>query len=162
MSGTAIHDAKALVQFALTIYPLHYSKELLQSYFILFKTIPTKYTSYYISYNVIHQIHTIIILFHTDNNIIGNERLNAYFTTSLTDSLARFSTHITRLEVYLADENGTKEGRNDQRCTIEARMEGLQPVAVTNHADTIEQAVKGATDKLKSALESILGRLKTH
>ena len=104
----------------------------------------------------------MIILFHTDNNIAGSERLNTYFETTLKDALNRFSTHITRLEVHLADENGAKEGKDDQRCTIEARLEGMQPLVVTCHADTIEKAVKGATDKLKSALEKVIGRLKEH
>ncbi len=102
------------------------------------------------------------IQFHTDHNIAGSERQNTYFTTVITEALSRFSTHITRLEVHLADENGAKEGKNDQRCMIEARLEGLQPLAVTNHADTIEQAVKGATDKLKAALDSVIGKLKSH
>lgn len=102
------------------------------------------------------------IQFHTDRNIAGSDRQNTYFTTVITEALSRFSIHITRLEVHLADENGAKEGKNDQRCMIEARLEGMQPVAVTNHADTIDQAVKGATDKLKAALDSILGKLKSH
>jgi ribosome-associated translation inhibitor RaiA len=101
------------------------------------------------------------IQFHTDHNITGSERQSAYFTATITEALSRFSTHITRLEVHLADENGAKEGKDDQRCTIEARLDGMQPVVVTNHADTIDQAVKGATDKLKSALDSVLGKLKS-
>jgi ribosome-associated translation inhibitor RaiA len=104
----------------------------------------------------------MLIQFHTDHNIAGSERQNAYFTTFISEALSRYSTQITRLEVHITDENGTKEGKNDQRCMIEARLEGSQPLAVTNHADTMEQAVKGATDKLKSSLESVLGRLKTY
>ncbi|MBC8051635.1 MAG: HPF/RaiA family ribosome-associated protein [Sphingobacteriaceae bacterium] len=104
----------------------------------------------------------MLIQFHTDHTIAGSERQNAYFTTFISEALSRYSTHITRLEIHITDENGAKEGKNDQRCMIEARLEGLQALAVTNHADTIEQAVKGATDKLKSALETVIGRLKTH
>ncbi len=104
----------------------------------------------------------MLIQFHTDHNIAGSERQNVYFTTFISEALSRYSTHITRLEVHITDENGTKEGKNDQRCMIEARLEGSQPLAVTNHADTIEHAVKGATDKLKSSLETVLGRLKTY
>lgn len=96
------------------------------------------------------------------NNTEGNERQNAYFTDILSDSLSRFSNHITRLEVHLADENSHKEGKNDQRCMIEARLEGMQPVAVTNHGDTVEQAIKGAIDKLKTTLDTSIGRLKNY
>jgi ribosome-associated translation inhibitor RaiA len=102
------------------------------------------------------------IQFHTDHNIVGSERQNAYFTTDITEALSRFSIHITRLEVHLADENGAKEGKKDQRCMIEARLEGMQPIAVTNHADSVDQAIKGATDKLKTALDTALGKLKTY
>lgn len=104
----------------------------------------------------------MIIQFNTDNNIAGSERLNEYFTTTLNESLNRFSNQITRLEVHLTDENSNKEGQNDKRCMLEARLEGIQPVAVTNNADTIEQAVKGAVDKLKSSLDTIIGKLRNH
>jgi hypothetical protein len=45
---------------------------------------------------------------------------------------------------------------------LEARLEGLQPIAVTNNADTIELAVKGAVDKLKSSLDTVIGRMRNH
>jgi hypothetical protein len=43
---------------------------------------------------------------------------------------------------------------------IEARHEGMNPIAVTNHADTHEQAVAGAVDKSKFSLNTIQGRLR--
>ncbi|HXI00174.1 MAG TPA: HPF/RaiA family ribosome-associated protein [Sphingobacteriaceae bacterium] len=102
------------------------------------------------------------IQFNTDNHIVGSERQNAYFNTVISEALSRFSSHITRLEVHMTDENGHKESKNDQRCVIEARLEGLKPIAVTNHADTMEYAVKGAIDKLKASLDTTLGRLKKY
>lgn len=46
---------------------------------------------------------------------------------------------------------------------LEARLDGRkQPLAVSNQADTIEQAVSGAIDKLKTILETLLGRLQNH
>ena len=102
------------------------------------------------------------IQFNTDHNISGNEKANGYFSTTITDALSRFSNHITRVEVHLTDENSNKEGQNDKRCLLEARLEGMQPIAVTCNADTIEQAVKGAIDKLKSSLDTVIGRLRTH
>lgn len=41
---------------------------------------------------------------------------------------------------------------------IEARLEGMQPIAVTNDSNSHEQAVEGALGKLKTSLETILGR----
>ncbi|MBE0545141.1 MAG: HPF/RaiA family ribosome-associated protein [Verrucomicrobia bacterium] len=64
----------------------------------------------------------------------------------------------TRVEVHLSDENGEKTGGRDKRCMMEARLEGHQPIAVTDEAETIAQAIDGAADKLKSALDSTLGR----
>ena len=104
----------------------------------------------------------MLIQFNTDHNIEGSERQHAYFRTFISEALDRFSNNITRIEVHITDENGNKEGKDDHRCLIEARLQGLQPLAVTNNADTLEQAVKGATDKLKSSLESAIGRLKTY
>ena len=104
----------------------------------------------------------MIIQFNTDNNITGSERLNDYYTSTLTESLSRFSNQITRLEVHLTDENSSKEGQNDKRCMLEARLEGMQPIAVTNNANDIEHAVKGAVDKLKSSLDTVIGRMRNH
>jgi hypothetical protein len=42
---------------------------------------------------------------------------------------------------------------------IEARLAGSQPMAVKHAAATLDQATKGAADKLKSSLESALGKL---
>ena len=77
-------------------------------------------------------------------------------------ALARFAEHVTRVEVHLSDENAGKSGPNDQRCLLEARLEGRQPVAVTEHAATMHQALQGAAQKLARLLDSTLGRLSEH
>ncbi|MGK2860566.1 MAG: HPF/RaiA family ribosome-associated protein [Chitinophagaceae bacterium] len=101
------------------------------------------------------------IQINTDKNIEGNERFTEYFTSLIEDELGRFE-EITRVEVHLSDENGSKEGQGDKRCLIEARLEGKQPIAVTNMGDTHEQAVDGAIEKLKVSLETILGKMKNY
>jgi ribosome-associated translation inhibitor RaiA len=98
------------------------------------------------------------IQFNTDNNITGTEELRAPLEERIATSLSRFSERITRVEVHLNDENSHKNGQNDKRCMLEARLEGRQPVSVTNNDATEEQAVKGAIDKLKAALDTIIGR----
>jgi len=45
------------------------------------------------------------------------------------------------------------------RCLLEARLAGRQPVAVTDAAATVEQAVDGAVRKMRRSLDSTLGRL---
>jgi ribosome-associated translation inhibitor RaiA len=98
----------------------------------------------------------------TDANIDGHERLAAHVSATIEHALKRFVDHVTRVEVHLSDENADKSGLQDQRCMLEARLQGRQPVAVTEHAATQEQAVNGATQKLVRLLDSTLGRLNDH
>ena len=56
----------------------------------------------------------------------------------------------------LETSNAGKTGPDDKHCMIEARLEGRQPTAVTHIAATLDQAVKGAADKMKRSLESTL------
>ena len=102
------------------------------------------------------------IQFNTDNNVTLSEELRIPLIGIISEELSRFSHQITRVEVHLSDENGDKEGLNDKRCMIEARLAGMKPIAVTNHANNHEQAVKGAADKLRTSLDTVLGRLRDH
>jgi ribosome-associated translation inhibitor RaiA len=102
------------------------------------------------------------IQFNTDKNIDGNEELIASLTALIAKELNRFKNQITRLEIHLSDEDSSKDGINDIRCMIEARLEGLKPIAVTNNANSDENAVKGAVDKLNSSLKTTLGRLRNY
>ena len=100
------------------------------------------------------------ILLNTDANIDADEALTTDVNDTVESALKRFSKHITRVEVQLSDENSDKKGGNeDMRCVMEARMEGRQPVAVTHHGATVDQAVDGAADKLHRMIDSTLGRL---
>ncbi len=98
------------------------------------------------------------IQINTGHNIQGNKALIAKFSSTIKSALIRMSDNITKVEVHLKDEDGDKKGKNDKRCMIEAHLEGLQPIVVTDHADTLNQALDGALDKLLSMIESIHGR----
>jgi ribosome-associated translation inhibitor RaiA len=98
------------------------------------------------------------IQINTGHNIQGNKALIAKFSSTIKSALIRMSDHITRVEVHLKDEDGDKKGKNDKRCMIEAHLEGRQPIVVTDHANTLNQALDGAIDKLISMIESIFGR----
>jgi len=52
-----------------------------------------------------------------------------------------------------------KKGGRDKHCLVEARLEGMQPVAATDQVEHMEQAVHGAADKLEKLLDHELGRL---
>jgi len=102
------------------------------------------------------------VLFNTDKNIEGKERIESYFTDQIKESMERFENRVTRVEVHLSDENGNKSGVRDKKCVLEARPEGLKPLAVTSHEDTIEKAITSAIKKLNSSLKSLLGKIETH
>ena len=102
------------------------------------------------------------VFFNTDKNIEGKERIEAYFAQQIKVDLARFEDRVTRVEVFLSDENGTKKGPKDKKCVLEIRPEGLKPIAVTEHDSTIEKALSGATRKAVSSLNSLLGKLQSH
>lgn len=99
----------------------------------------------------------------TDNHIEGSDRMENYFSEVLNTTLKRFEDKITSLEVHVTDENGSdKTGPADKRCLIEARVNGLAPQAVTNHAPSTELAIKGAADKMKKLLEHTFDKIRTH
>lgn len=98
----------------------------------------------------------------TDKHIEGHARLEAYFSAEIEKSLSRFESKITRIEVHLGDANGDKAGVNDKRCLIEARPVNLQPIVVTETADTIEKAFHGAIEKMRKTLTTTFEKQKTH
>lgn len=99
------------------------------------------------------------IQINTDHNIEAHEALAAHISSVVESALSQISEHITRVEVHLSNENSDKKhGNDDLRCMMEARLEGRQPVAVTHHAKTLDQAVDGAADKLCRLIDSTLGR----
>ncbi|MFT5354994.1 MAG: ribosome-associated translation inhibitor RaiA [Polyangiales bacterium] len=102
------------------------------------------------------------IQINTDKNVEGREDLMTEVDARVRRSLSHYSSHVTRVEVHLSDENGDKSGQHDKRCMMEARFEGRRPTAVTCEAATMPQAVAGAADKLKSSLTSLLDRLHEH
>jgi ribosome-associated translation inhibitor RaiA len=103
------------------------------------------------------------IQLNTDRNIEGHEALATQVSSVVESALTRYSDHITRVEVHLSDESSDKkDGKDDMRCVMEARLKGRQPVAVTHQAATLDQAVDGAADKLTRLMESTLWRQRDH
>ncbi|MGC4097520.1 MAG: HPF/RaiA family ribosome-associated protein [Nitrospira sp.] len=95
----------------------------------------------------------------TDNNIHGREAVVALVHTGVEGAVSRFRDRITRVEAHLSDTNGHKTKGDDIRCVLEARLAGLQPIAVSHQASTVELALSGAADKLERSIEHTLGRL---
>jgi len=99
------------------------------------------------------------IQINTDNHIEGREGLAEHAKATVESTLGHLAEHVTRVEVHLSDENGDKGGGHDKRCMMEARLEGHQPIAASDEAETIDQAIAGAAEKLKHSLDHTLGRL---
>ncbi len=105
----------------------------------------------------------MLIKFNTDANIAQPDALTQQVKATVENILGRFADQLTRVEVHLSDENSDKKsGSTDMRCLLEARIAGLKPVAVTETAATVAQAVDGAARKMRRALDTIIGRRKEH
>lgn len=102
------------------------------------------------------------IQFNTDKTINGDERNINYFTNLISDTLKNYSSHITRIEVHLSDENGIKDGVNDIRCLIEVRLEKKQPIVASHQSEKVEPALSGALKKLKASLKTKIERTANH
>ena len=100
------------------------------------------------------------IIVRHDDTISGSERLTESVSATVEDALGRFREQITHVEVHLADENGRKTGGDDIRCSIEARVAGRPPTAVTHHASNLDIAVDAAADKMARMLDHQLSRIR--
>jgi ribosome-associated translation inhibitor RaiA len=98
----------------------------------------------------------------TDHNIHGSEATIEQIEATVESTLGHLAEHITRVEVHVSDENAEKGGSADKRCMMEARLEKHQPIAVTEEAAPLDEAVDGAAHKLKRLLDHTLGRLSAH
>jgi ribosome-associated translation inhibitor RaiA len=99
------------------------------------------------------------VQFNTDESVEGREAMARHATEVVDRVLGRFSDHVTRVEIHVSDVNGEKGGQDDKRCLMEARIAGRQPVAVSEQAGSVHQAIDGATQKLRRSLDGILGKV---
>jgi predicted component of type VI protein secretion system len=101
----------------------------------------------------------LFIQIHTDNQIDSDAERDARIEEQIRQRLARFEGRITDVEVHVSDINGPRGGAADLRCTLEARVNGVAPVAVADHGSTVDRAILGAAKKAARALDHQLGKL---
>lgn len=101
----------------------------------------------------------MFIQIHTDNQIDSDSERDGRLEEQIRQRLARFEARITDVEVHVADVNGPKGGGSDLRCTLEARVNGLPPLAVTDNGANVDQAILGAVKKAARALDHQFGKL---
>lgn len=102
----------------------------------------------------------MFIQIHADNQI-PNENdsdRNTRLEDQIRQRLARFEARITDVEVHVSDINGPRGGNTDLRCSMEARISGIPPVAATDQANTVDRAVIGAAKKVVRAIDHQLGK----
>ncbi len=99
------------------------------------------------------------IIINSDRSTDLDAQLAERLEADVAAALDRFSEQLTRVELHVGDEAAGRSSGSDIRCTLEARPAGQGPVAVTEHAASVEEAVAGATDKAYRLLDSKFGRL---
>jgi len=102
------------------------------------------------------------IQINTDHHLQGSEAREQWASGVVDAAMGHFADSVTRVEVHLSDENAGKGGAPALRCTMEARVNGRPPVAVTSDAGSLDAAVNGAVHKLVRATEHALGRADKH
>jgi len=73
-------------------------------------------------------------------------------------AMAHFNGQVTRVEVHLHGHDGP-DATHDNRVTMEARLAGLQPLAVNATAHDMYDAIDTCGKKLHNAVEHKLGKL---
>jgi predicted component of type VI protein secretion system len=101
----------------------------------------------------------LFIQINTDNQVPSDAERDAQIEEQVRQRLARFEERITDVEIHVSDINGPRGGAADLRCTLEARVNGVPPVAVADHGATVDRAILGAAKKAARALDHQLGKL---
>lgn len=103
------------------------------------------------------------VLLNTDPHVDGRKAMADHLDAVVRAALGRFGDHVTRVEAHIADVNSGARVSPDQiQCTLEARLAGIDPIVVKDHAATAHQAIDGALGKLKRALAARVERLESH
>jgi hypothetical protein len=103
----------------------------------------------------------MLIEVRTNGSVEGAETLSDHVKTIVLNTLSRFEGRIRRVDVHLSDVVSNKSSHDDKRCMMEARLEGGEPIAVTQQATSIDKAVHDTVHTLKRSIESALGRQST-
>jgi ribosome-associated translation inhibitor RaiA len=106
------------------------------------------------------EVGRVKIQVYADSKLGGSERLSAYVTRSVSSELERYNAFITRVEIHINAEKSRSHDSGNLRCKMEARLKGRPPVAVTQEADELDQAIKGAVEKLNHSIQHTIGRLR--
>jgi len=99
------------------------------------------------------------ILLHSDPNTDGSQLMAEHVQTVVMNAMGRFGERITNVEAHLSRVNTqATSSADDIHCALEARLAGLEPVVVKEHASNAHQAIEGAVRKLKRTVGAALAK----
>jgi ribosome-associated translation inhibitor RaiA len=100
----------------------------------------------------------LLIQINTDATLTSHAARRERINGLVLNAVERFSERISRVEVHLSVEHSNHPAEQNVRCLMEARVQGHSPVAVTHRSSSVDDAVEGAGEKLRHALEHTFGR----
>jgi ribosome-associated translation inhibitor RaiA len=102
----------------------------------------------------------VFIQINADNQVKSDQERDGRLEERIKDRLKRFDGRITDVELHLSEPTARRNGGGSEiRCTLEARVNGIAPVAASGDGSTAERAAIAAVDKAGRALDKTLGRL---
>ncbi|MCJ7421262.1 hypothetical protein [Sphingomicrobium astaxanthinifaciens] len=93
-------------------------------------------------------------MFNTDNNIEATQGTAERIETGIRGTLSRFEEQLTRLVLHV-----NQETDEHYTASLEARIEGQQPQAVTADGGSVDGVAMEAGEKMERLLRSHFGKL---
>ncbi|WP_265587367.1 HPF/RaiA family ribosome-associated protein [Sphingomicrobium arenosum] len=93
-------------------------------------------------------------MFNTDNNIDGTQEVAERIETGIRGTLSRFEDQLTRVVLHV-----NQETDEHYTASLEARIEGQQPQAVTADGGSVDGVAMEAGEKMERLLDSHFGKL---
>jgi hypothetical protein len=100
----------------------------------------------------------MLFQFNSSNDVDCTQAAADGIENDVRAGLSRFEPRLTRIELHIGDSDGPRDGPLDKHCRMEARPNGLAPVAVSHAAGSVSEAVAGATTKMLVVLERLFGK----
>lgn len=94
---------------------------------------------------------------HTDETLAHSPALNSRVEQRFAAALAPYAGRLGGVKVHLTDVGADRATGNDMTCVVHVSLDGQAPLAATDHASTIEEAVGGAAHQLERLLASRTG-----
>lgn len=102
----------------------------------------------------------IQVQFENENQTENDQELSAHIDATIKRATSHFRDRITSVAVHLNKKHIVSD--NNKRCTLETKLEGLQPIVTSYNSESFDHAVEGAAATLKATLAKDFGHHKQH